>query len=134
MKVVGLLSKQGSNLPLTPSLGRRGEGAGVPFDRSAFIDFSFFHSGNPHSFLRKSTTINPALWRVPAYSLPGLPRPTISFIQDGTHEVFYAIKIKTAGIRLNGGSSLNKINVDVFLFSFLFSTGSCSGSIFFRKH
>src|SRR5690349_2501506 len=32
---------------------------------------------------RRSTSSKPILWRVPSYLLPGLPRPTTSFLMTG---------------------------------------------------
>src|SRR5579863_1409187 len=48
-------------------------------ESSVCIAASFrFHPVTPHRRATSSTTMKPTLWRVAAYSVPGLPRPTTS--------------------------------------------------------
>src|SRR5438105_15384072 len=74
---------------------------------SHFVDL--FHV-DPNCSARRSTTRNPTLWRVPAYSGPGFPKPAIKRIcgvfpstsaQSAIRDLRSAIKITSSALFLS---------------------------------
>src|SRR5215831_18442092 len=58
----------------------------------------------PSASATRSTTWKPTLWRVFSYSLPGFPRPTITFTADRPAFAGFLHSRRTASLGLGGGT------------------------------